>query len=110
MSATMDPGPIVRHLEPCALIQAEGRRYPVEIRYQRRRDDRRLEAVVADVVPEMVARTPGNVLVFLPGVGEILRCREALEPFAQRNQIDLAPLYGDLPPEQQDAAFSPHRL
>ncbi len=107
MSATMDPGPIVRHLEPCALIQAEGRRYPVEIRYQRRRDDRRLEAVVADVVPEMVARTPGNVLVFLPGVGEILRCREALEPFAQRNQIDLAPLYGDLPPEQQDAVVTP---
>jgi ATP-dependent helicase HrpB len=45
------------------------------------------------------------VLVFLPGVGEIRRVEERLQGLAAN--IDVAPLYGDLSPADQDRAISP---
>src|SRR6185503_11507708 len=44
---------------------------------------------------------------FLPGVGEIRRAREALEDAARARNLALVELYGDLPPEAQDAALLP---
>jgi ATP-dependent helicase HrpB len=107
MSATIDPTPLLEHLQPCELIQAEGRQYPVKIRYQQGREQVRLEDQVARVIPSVLEETAGNVLVFLPGVGEIIRCKGTLEGIAQRANVDLFALYGDLPLEQQDAAIDP---
>ena len=46
------------------------------------------------------------MLVFLPGVGEIMRCQEALASCAERQGHALLPLFGDLPPEQQDRVLN----
>jgi ATP-dependent helicase HrpB len=46
------------------------------------------------------------VLVFLPGVGEIMRSLDAIEPLANREGCAVLPLYGDLPPEQQDRVLA----
>jgi ATP-dependent helicase HrpB len=51
----------------------------------------------------------GHVLVFLPGAAEIRRAAEALAPFAEQAGIDLLPLHGDLPPDEQDRAVRPGR-
>src|SRR5213079_3393168 len=52
-------------------------------------------------------RTPGDLLVFLPGWSEIRHTAKLLEPVAATRDLALAPLHGELPPEQQDAALLP---
>jgi len=102
MSATLAAEPVARLLGDCPIIHAEGRPFPVQVRYQRRGEKRPLHELVAAHVPEALRETPGHVLVFLPGVGEIMRCQEALAPAADRAGHALMPLFGDLPADQQD--------
>jgi ATP-dependent helicase HrpB len=106
MSATLAAGPVAHLLGDCPVIHAEGRPFPVEIRYLRRGDQRPLPEAVAALIPEALRETPGHVLVFLPGVGKILRCQDALASWAERQGHALLPLFGDLPPEQQDRVLT----
>ena len=86
----------------CPVIHAEGRVFPVEHRYLRHGDRRDLVSLVAESVPAALKATGGHVLVFLPGVGEIRRCQEAVGPLVERQGHAVLPLFGDLPPEAQD--------
>ncbi len=113
MSATLDPGPLAAFLGG-PVIESRGRQYPVEIRHLERsgrtapRPVSALSALTAAVAAgvesmlEATAESAGDVLVFLPGVGEIQRAGEALAPLAAAQDIAVLPLYGDLPPERQD--------
>src|SRR4051812_13629309 len=102
MSATLAAEPVARLLGGCPIIHAEGRPFPVQIKYERRRDQGELEERVTKCVAEALRSTLGHVLVFLPGVGEIMRCERALASIAGRNGHALLLLFGDLPAEQQD--------
>ncbi|HEX4414772.1 MAG TPA: ATP-dependent helicase HrpB [Lacipirellulaceae bacterium] len=102
MSATLAAEPVAKLLGDCPIIHAEGRRFPVQIRYQRRGDQSYLDDRIAAQLPHALADTTGHVLVFLPGVGEIMRCQNVLGPIANRGGHALIPLYGDLPAEKQD--------
>ncbi len=109
MSATLDPAPIAAYLGGCPIVESEGRLHPVEVRYldradDRRPDQRRIEVVVAAGVRRALEESDGDVLAFLPGVGEIRRTAKLLEPAAGRG-LRLLELYGDLPAEQQDAVL-----
>jgi ATP-dependent helicase HrpB len=55
----------------------------------------------------MLDRTPGDLLVFLPGLQEIRQTARHLEDVAGERDLAVLPLYGDLPAEQQDAALLP---
>lgn len=105
MSATLAGDGIAARLDGCPVVHSEGRVYPVEIHYEERPDARPLPARVASTVSKTWDQTAGHVLVFLPGVGEILRCRDELAAWADKNDVALLSLYGDLPPEQQDAVL-----
>ena len=90
------------------VLRAEGRVYPVDVRYlggtvvPTSRDlVKRLERGVRRALKE----TAGNVLVFLPGKGEINECHDALRKI---RHIEIVPLHGDLPPSAQDIAFETH--
>lgn len=108
MSATLDPAQLLAFLGAAtAVIDAPGRLFPVEVEYLERPDARGLPTLVKTAVSRLLDATPGDILVFLPGVGEIQRCREFLEPLAASRNLSLLPLYGELPPEQQDAALLP---
>jgi ATP-dependent helicase HrpB len=115
MSATLDPGPLAAFLGGCPVIAAEGRRHPVEIVYLDERrvapaptaGERSSSSLVADGVRRALAATAGDVLAFLPGVGEILRTADALADLAARHDLAVLPLYGDLPPERQDEVLRP---
>ena len=105
MSATLAAEPIARFLDDCPIVESEGRTFPVEIRYLRLPDQRPIAVQAAEAVLGMLDRTGGDVLVFLPGVGEIRKTQQALE--ASVGDVALMPLYGDLPAEQQDAVLAP---
>src|SRR5262245_10301140 len=107
MSATIDSAEIARWLGDAPVIASEGRLHPVAVEHVERDDDRPLHVQVAAGVARALERTAGDVLAFLPGVGEIRRAREELGGLAQRRGLALAELYGDLPLEEQDRALRP---
>jgi ATP-dependent helicase HrpB len=110
MSATLDAEPVARLLAtaggPCPVVSAQGRMFPVETRYLRHADPRGLVELVSATVPEAIRGTRGHVLVFLPGVGEILQCQRELSTALERQGHDVLTLFGDLPPEQQDRVLA----
>ncbi len=106
MSATLASGPVAQLLGGCPVIPAEARQYPIHVHYTRRGERKPLQELVVKRLPETLRETAGHILVFLPGVGEILRCKEALAPLAERHSCALLPLFGDLPIEEQDRALA----
>lgn len=107
MSATLDAAALGRALS-APVIRAEARRFPVDVRPHLRKDDRPLVEQVRSAVAAGLAVSAGSelqtVLVFLPGVGEIERCGEALA--ADRTlSAAVVPLHGELDSAAQDAAL-----
>ena len=106
MSATLDVGPIAELLDHAPLIESEGRSYPVDVHYADDQPKDRIEDAVAATVRDVLHEEPGDVLVFLPGAGEIRRTTSNLEGTVPED-VDLHPLFGNLPPKKQDAAIEP---
>jgi ATP-dependent helicase HrpB len=67
----------------------------------------RIEATAAGVTIRALRESPGDALVFLPGAPEIRRVLEALQGGLSDAEYSVLPLYGDLPPAEQDAALRP---
>jgi len=111
MSATLAAEPVARLLghtrgRECPVVAASGRMHPVDVRYGKHGERRELVDLVTGAVADAIRATDGHVLVFLPGVGEIMRCEQALAALADREGCTLLPLFGDLPPEQQDSVLA----
>lgn len=106
MSATLDSGPIARHLGDAPVVSAEGRMFPVETVFASRPKTERIAEGVAAVVRRALAEQPGSVLAFLPGEGEIRATAELLGSGAAPC-VDIIPLYAALPKGEQDAALRP---
>lgn len=117
MSATIDTTAICQTLQ-APLIESQGKMFPVETVYAA--DD----VNAYDMVQEMVATIAkahhdyqGDILAFLPGQGEILKCEEMLNEMiakAGESSADniwaattVYPLYGNLSPEKQRSAIAP---
>jgi ATP-dependent helicase HrpB len=104
-SATIATDEIARWLGDAPVVESEGRSYSIETTYLPSADDRPLHHVVAAGVARAFDASMGDVLAFLPGVGEIRRTREELEAFARKKGAELCELYGDLPADRQDAVL-----
>jgi ATP-dependent helicase HrpB len=107
MSATLATAPLAAYLG-APVLRSDGRRFEVAIEHLPQPDDRPLASQVASAVRRLIVEDlDGDVLVFLPGAGEIRRAREACEKLAAEAELVLVPLHGDLSPEEQDAAVRP---
>ncbi len=107
MSATLDPHPIAKWLGNCPVIESQGRTFPVRVDYLRQADRQPVTALAVQGVQQVLSQTDGDVLVFLPGVGEILRTQRELESVARKHDLAVMPLYGDLSPDDQDRVLAP---
>ncbi len=107
MSATLAGQPIAKYLGNCPLIESLGRTFPVEVRYWPQLDRRPLPDLITQAVEQTIAATPGDCLVFLPGVGEIRQCQKRLESLGLGQDCVVLPLYGDLAADEQDAVLAP---
>jgi len=107
MSATLETAPLAAFLGGAAVVESQGREHPVEVVRLPRRDERPLAEQVAAGVRRALAAVDGDVLVFLPGAGEVRACETALEPLAATAGLAVVPLFGDLPAAAQDAALRP---
>ena len=110
MSATLDSTRLEAFLAPCERLESRGRTYPVEIRYQPQggREMPVWEKMVR-AAREVVRKDglQGHALFFLPGGFEIRKTVECLRREKWTREMEILPLYGDLPPERQDAAVAP---
>lgn len=107
MSATLDAEPLADFLN-ADIVRVPGRVFPVAVEHAAAESERHLDQRVAAAVGRLVARgLDGDVLVFLPGAGEIRRARDALEALARDADLLVFPLHGDLPAAEQDRAVAP---
>ncbi|WP_116807079.1 ATP-dependent helicase HrpB [Steroidobacter cummioxidans] len=116
MSATLDGAAVAKLLGDTPIVTAEGRAFPVTTHYRERLDARSSRPQYEDMA-QIVARTiaraiddePGDVLAFLPGQGEIRRAQRFLEETSLPPGVRVLPLFGELSPQEQDAAIQPSR-
>lgn len=109
MSATLSGAGLDERLGSPPVIKVPGRAFPVDTKYVTP-GAAPLEEEVSAAVASALPATDGHVLVFLPGAAEIRRSITACESIARRTGCALFPLFGELSPEQQDAAVAPSRM
>lgn len=106
MSATVDTAALARVLGEAPVIVSEGRLHEVEIRWLPRQRGDRIEEAAAAAVQQALRAESGDVLVFLPGIGEIERTLTRLRGAVPAG-VDLFALAGAIPPSEQDQALAP---
>ncbi|MGO9593020.1 MAG: ATP-dependent helicase HrpB [Steroidobacteraceae bacterium] len=123
MSATLDGERVSMLLGDAEVVSVPGRAFPVELRYLGRAlpllpravgssggafaaaDS--LERVVTSGVRRALTESAGDVLVFLPGAGEIRRVEALLLEAGLPADVQVLPLYGDMSAAAQDAVLAP---
>lgn len=120
MSATIDASAICQALK-APLIESEGRMFPVDIVYAKEDADRcDMPQMAASTVRRALKEHDGDILVFLPGQADIMKCAELLkggpplappsgEETGARKPLAVLPLYGNLPPAEQRRAILPSK-
>lgn len=106
MSATLDGARFSALMADAPVVESEGRSYPVDLRYIGRSTTQRIEdSMAAAIIHALVEEPAGDVLAFLPGVGEIERTAERLS--GRSDVFALHRLHGSLEPAQQRLALRP---
>ncbi|KAL6855115.1 DEAH-box ATP-dependent RNA helicase prp43 [Amphichorda felina] len=112
MSATLDAQKFQRYFNDAPLLAVPGRTHPVEIFYTPEPERDYVEAAIRTVLQIHASEPEGDVLLFLTGEDEIEdACRKInLEAEELQREIDAGPLvvyplYGTLPPQQQQRIF-----
>jgi ATP-dependent helicase HrpB len=117
MSATLDGEAVARLLGDAPIITSEGRTFPVESRFAGKAAPPlpgppfgpggpidSPEKITAQLILRALREETGDVLVFLPGAREIRRVQSLIEATPS---VRVLPLFGELSPEDQDAALAP---
>lgn len=104
MSATIDADAICRAIDAPLLVSV-GKMHEVEIRYSDEATPENCATLVARTISMAHRSHKGDILAFLPGQAEIMRCMELLGSALPDTVI--CPLYGLLSPSQQREAILP---
>jgi ATP-dependent helicase HrpB len=107
MSATLDAAPIAKYLDNCPQVDCPGRMFPVDIEYLQFNSNESLDRLTCDGIKRMLQKSSGDILAFLPGVGEIRQTESLLQDSAEREDCVIMPLYGDMPLEEQRRVLIP---
>lgn len=105
MSATLDGSVISERLNHAPVLTSEGRQFPVTVIHIPTEKNERLTTSVVQTILKALREQKGDMLVFLPGAGEIIRVEQLLTE-ANVGAV-ITPLYGDLPFRKQQEAIMP---
>jgi pre-mRNA-splicing factor ATP-dependent RNA helicase DHX15/PRP43 len=114
MSATLDAAKFQRYFMDCPLLAVPGRTHPVDIFYTPEPERDYVEAALRTVLQIHASEPEGDILLFLTGEEEIedavrkitLEVDEMVRE-ADAGPMKTYPLYGTLPPAQQQRIFDP---
>ncbi len=105
MSATLEAEKISSYLGQCPIIQVPGKLFDMDVRYQKSSQLLQTFPVffdnLAQTIKDAQLKTAKDILVFLPGVGEIERTKEKILAWSETKNIDLVTLHGSLNIEDQ---------
>ena len=109
MSATLDLADLRGRLPEATVLESEGRSHPVTTAHQPPRMDESLPLQVLRAIEAHALSLPkgSGVLVFLPGLAEIERCRDVLEKAPALHHWQVQPLHGQIPLSRQSEALQP---
>ncbi len=118
MSATLDSQAVEQYLVQAPILKVVAQTYPVRVEYNpvhaiaaggrtKMNPVRRIIDQAIDGTRRAAAAHEGDILVFLPGVGEIFQVEAALERDAAKENWKLLKLYGDMLPQDQDRVLAP---
>ncbi|XTI83670.1 pre-mRNA splicing factor ATP-dependent RNA helicase PRP16 [Cenococcum geophilum] len=114
MSATLDATKFQRYFHDAPLLAVPGRTHPVEIFYTPEPERDYVEAALRTVLQIHATEPEGDILLFLTGEEEIEdACRkinleaDEMTREADAGPLKVYPLYGTLPPQQQQRIFDP---
>jgi ATP-dependent helicase HrpB len=107
MSATLDGARVARLLGDAAVVESEGRMFPVDTRYVGRKSDAPLERQMAETIAMALRAEVGSVLAFLPGAAEIRRTETMLRERVNDPSVEIVALFGALDASVQDRAIAP---
>ncbi|MFT9314858.1 MAG: ATP-dependent helicase HrpB [Acetobacter orientalis] len=104
MSATAETERLAA-LMHAPVFTSEGRMFPLTVHHAKRdiTHVRDIPATTATAIKHALAETEGDILVFLPGTGEIRRTTTLLEGCS----ATVLPLHGELPPAEQALVLRP---
>lgn len=108
MSATLESDRLAKYLAPCPVFASSGRAHPVRMEYLTkpvRAENYPIWDLAADEFARIAAQTQGDTLIFMPGKYEIMRTISAIRASHLSDRFVALPLYGELPPAEQDAAL-----
>ena len=106
MSATLDGEKISAAINNAPIVSSVGKQYPVEIKYEVVSKDESIAVSAARSIKKALKEQSGDILVFLPGAGEIRRTQDTLE--TDNVNTTIFPLYGDMPFQKQQEALMPN--
>ncbi len=119
MSATIESDALQRFLPGCNVVRASGVAYPVKIHYARSRNRAAGGSLSTQIVDAMTVKLTaligregmanasggggdkGDLLAFLPGVGEIRRVAAEIQSTAEHAGVAVHQLYGSQSPQEQ---------
>lgn len=117
-SATIDPERFAKHFENAPIILAQGRTYPVEIRYAPLEDDNEalddsdMSLAVLNACETLLQENKHDILVFMTGERDI---REQVDVFSRHSSssrwlrgVEVIPLYSRLSNAEQNRVFQSH--
>jgi len=105
MSATLDAAPLSERLQDVAHFECAVRQHPVDVLWTGE-SSVALEVRVQDTVLAALDRHVGDVLVFLPGVAEIMRCARLLAARLPTT-VDVHVLHSGVGAAEQGRATAP---
>ncbi|RRJ83176.1 ATP-dependent helicase HrpB [Aestuariirhabdus litorea] len=111
MSATLDGARISQSLDDARLLTSSGRAFPVAVHYRDigslAREAAQWYPALVNLLRQLLNEERGDILLFLPGSGEIQRLSKLLQENPDFSGLSLCPLYGELTPEEQQRAIAP---
>ncbi|HNW36510.1 MAG TPA: helicase-related protein, partial [Candidatus Ozemobacteraceae bacterium] len=101
--------PIQRFLFPCPALEGKGFLHPVKRIWLSTPPGPDICRTAVDAALRELERDPlkGDMLLFLPGAGEIARVQDLLSESPATRDFALVPLHGSLPLDRQDEALRP---
>ncbi len=104
MSATIDGARFARLKgQGTPVVESEGKAYPLRLEWLGTSPEKRIEEAMTSAILQAWREEEGDILAFLPGVGEIERTGERL---AERlSGAVILPLHGQVQPQDQRAAI-----
>ncbi|WP_035277668.1 ATP-dependent helicase HrpB [Desulforegula conservatrix] len=113
MSATMDTEKISALMGNAPVINASGKMFPVEVIYEKpasrpKAMNERIENRVASRIFRAADEKEGDILVFLPGTGEIRKTADILSKSPISEIAEIHQLHGNLSLKDQENAIRPN--